>query len=109
MTTARSDGSNGKEGRMRGTAWRWIVGAALALVMGTLLGTAVADPDRFVRVKVSTANVREGPGTNHPVRLTAEWGDAFRVLGRKGPWLQVEAADGGRAWIHRSLVWGSRT
>jgi SH3-like domain-containing protein len=50
-------------------------------------------------------NVRAGPGTDHPIRMQVEAGVPFRVLERRGSWLQVEHKDGDRGWIHRSLVW----
>lgn len=60
-----------------------------------------------VVVEVDVANVRSGPGTSHPVRFQVEWGSAFRVLDRRGKWLQIEDTDAGRGWIHGALVWGS--
>lgn len=52
-------------------------------------------------------NVRERPGTGHPIAFTAERAVNLRVLGRSGRWLHVrhEVAEG---WIHDSLVWGWR-
>ncbi|MFC1895209.1 SH3 domain-containing protein [Thermodesulfobacteriota bacterium] len=51
------------------------------------------------------ANVRSGPGTTNQVILTSESGVAFKVLKKKGKWLQVEHGDGERGWIYSSLVW----
>ncbi|MBI3030243.1 MAG: SH3 domain-containing protein [Candidatus Rokubacteria bacterium] len=154
---------------MRWTGVRWFWMGMLAVVTAAMLAATTAGADRFVRVKVDTANIREGPGTgyallwqvaenfplrvisqgkkwlktedflgadgwiyapltdtqpavvveadvanvrsgpgtNHPVRFTAEWGASFRLLGRKGKWAQVEHADGSRGWIHEKLLWGS--
>ena len=50
-------------------------------------------------------NVRSGPGTDHKIKFVTEKGVPFKVLKRKGNWLQVQHADGYEGWIHRSLVW----
>lgn len=67
----------------------------------------LTDTKPAVVVEADRANIRSGPGTNHPVRFTAEWGTSFRLLGRKGKWVEVEHADGSGGWIHEKLVWGS--
>jgi SH3-like domain-containing protein len=51
-------------------------------------------------------NVRDRPGTGHPVAFTAERGVNLLVLGRAGRWLHVRH-DVGEGWLHDSLVWGS--
>ena len=50
-------------------------------------------------------NVRERPGTGHPIAFTAERGVNLLVLGREGRWLRVRH-DVGEGWVHDSLVWG---
>ena len=50
-------------------------------------------------------NVRQGPGTQYDILFSVESGVPFKVLERKGEWLQIEHADGDRGWIHASLVW----
>ena len=51
-------------------------------------------------------NVRERPGTGHPIAFTAERGVNLLVLERAGRWLHVQH-DVGKGWLHDSLVWGS--
>jgi SH3-like domain-containing protein len=51
-------------------------------------------------------NVRERPGTEHPIAFTAERGVNLLVLERAGRWLHVQH-DVGEGWLHDSLVWGS--
>jgi len=51
------------------------------------------------------ANIRSGPGTDHPVLFSVEKGIPFKVLQRKDKWIQIEHADGDKGWIHKSLVW----
>ena len=58
-----------------------------------------------VITKADKCNVRNGPGTEFPVVFTVQNGIPFRVLTRKGPWIQIRHADGDQGWIHQSLVW----
>ncbi|MDL2286430.1 SH3 domain-containing protein [Desulfococcaceae bacterium OttesenSCG-928-F15] len=58
-----------------------------------------------VVVKRSQVNIRSGPGTNHEVAFLVEKGVPFRVLSRKGDWIQVQHADGDKGWIKKDLVW----
>ncbi|MBI1960463.1 MAG: SH3 domain-containing protein [Candidatus Rokubacteria bacterium] len=50
-------------------------------------------------------NVREGPGTGHPIAFTAERSVNLLVLDRAGRWLHVQH-EVGEGWLHDSLVWG---
>ena len=50
-------------------------------------------------------NIRKGPGTNFDILFTAGKGIPFKVLSRKGSWLEIQHADGDRGWVHKSLVW----
>lgn len=67
----------------------------------------LTDRKPAVLVKVKRANIRKGPGTNHPVLFKADRGVAFLVLEKKGKWLKVHHADGNDGWIFGKLVWGS--
>jgi len=53
----------------------------------------------------STCNVRSGPGTKYAKVFGVERGTPFKVLGKKGNWIQIEHAEGHRGWIYKSLVW----
>jgi len=50
-------------------------------------------------------NIRSGPGTKYSIVFKSERGVAFKVLKRKGSWIQVQHADGDKGWIYKSLVW----
>jgi len=50
-------------------------------------------------------NVRSGPGTEKDVLFQAERGVPFKVLGKKGTWVQIQHVDGDKGWIIDSLVW----
>ncbi|MDM8544182.1 SH3 domain-containing protein [Desulfococcaceae bacterium HSG9] len=50
-------------------------------------------------------NVRSGPGTKFKIAFTVAKGIPFKVLQRKGDWIQISHADGDQGWIFKSLVW----
>jgi uncharacterized protein YgiM (DUF1202 family) len=58
-----------------------------------------------VITKVDSSNVRSGPGTKFNVIFKVDKGIPFKVLNRKGRWVEVQHADGDKGWIHASLVW----
>ena len=58
-----------------------------------------------VITKKDKCNIREGPGTSHPILFTVERGIPFKVEKRQNPWLRIQHADGDAGWIHQSLVW----
>ena len=58
-----------------------------------------------VVTKNEECNIRSGPGTNNKIIFTVEKGIPFKVLGRKGSWINIEHADGDKGWIHKSLIW----
>ncbi len=53
----------------------------------------------------SNCNVRSNPSTKSKVLFTVEKGVPFKVMKRKGNWIYIAHADGGKGWIHKSLVW----
>ena len=60
---------------------------------------------RSVITVKNNCNVRSGPGTKNAIAFPAERGVPFKVLQKKGNWLQVEHCDGDRGWIRKDLVW----
>jgi len=66
----------------------------------------LTDKKPAAAVKVKRANVRQGPGTDHPIVLTADKGVAFRILARKGDWVKVRTDEGDQGWVSRNLLWG---
>lgn len=58
-----------------------------------------------VITKNDACNIRSGPGTSNKIIFTVEKGIPFKVLKRKGSWIQIQHADGDKGWIHKSLVW----
>jgi len=54
----------------------------------------------------SRANVREGPGTRYPVRLTLDRGAVIRGVSYAGDWIRVANPDGTGGWILGALLEG---
>jgi SH3-like domain-containing protein len=51
------------------------------------------------------SNIRSGPGTDNSILYTIEKGIPFKVIKRKGRWIQVQHSDGDIGWLHDSLIW----
>ncbi len=62
----------------------------------------------YVIVMLKSINLREGPGTQHEKRFTAERGVVFKVLEEKDGWIHVKHADGDEGWCSAKIVWGWR-
>lgn len=67
----------------------------------------VADTFDCAVVKVDKANIRSGPGTHFKKK---NYGpslkyDSFRVIKRKGKWVNVRDEFGDEGWIFRKLLW----
>lgn len=77
---------------------RWL-GLGLALVATA----AAAEPD-YVRIKVDTANVREGPGTKFELATQAFQNEPLQVVNRKGRWLNARTFEGTEGWVYAPLT-----
>ncbi|MFP4532759.1 MAG: SH3 domain-containing protein [Desulfobacterales bacterium] len=64
----------------------------------------VRDIDAVI-TKKGTCNIRSRPGKDHDLRFQAEKGVPFKVMRRKGDWIQIKHADGDTGWIYKDLVW----
>jgi SH3-like domain-containing protein len=65
---------------------------------------AGAGADRFVRVRVEAANLREGPSRGaEQVRYAFE-NEPLQVVARRGAWLEIRDFDGRSAWIYEPLT-----
>lgn len=60
-----------------------------------------------VIVTVAWANLRQGPGKEHPVKTVAKAGDIFTVSRQEGKWLEVQGKND-KVWISNRLVWPVR-
>jgi SH3-like domain-containing protein len=72
---------------------------------GWIKNTIVNDTLTVITSKGDKVNVRNGPGTNYEKVFMVEKGVPFKVLQKKGNWLQIEHADGDKGWIYKGLVW----
>lgn len=71
---------------------------------GWIFASLVNKDESVITVK-DNCNIRSGPGTKYDILFTAEVGIPFKILKKKGKWLNVLHTDGDRGWIHKSLVW----
>jgi SH3-like domain-containing protein len=86
--------------RVRGLARH---GGVVALVAGLTAVTATAAGE-FVRVRVDTANVREGPGTRYERLWTVDEDFPLRVIGKRGRWLKTRDFLDSEGWIFAPLT-----
>jgi SH3-like domain-containing protein len=61
--------------------------------------------EKTVIIKVNTANMRTGPGTNYPMVATVKYGVVFQPLEKDGEWVKVRHDDGTTGWIFEKLLW----
>ncbi len=57
-------------------------------------------------IKVKKGNLRDSPGLKGEVVGHVGYGEAFRVVERKGRWLKVATPDETLGWIREDLGWG---
>ncbi|PID75336.1 MAG: hypothetical protein CSB23_03750 [Deltaproteobacteria bacterium] len=69
-----------------------------------VLSSGVALAVQNVSVAKDKANVRTGPGTNHPKVMELFTGYPLQVVSKKGDWLEVVDYEKDSGWIHNSLV-----
>ncbi len=68
-------------------------------------GTVHAAPGDYWHVDQWSTNVRQGPGTDHPVSRQLGVGDVVMELGRKAGWLHVVMDRQGRTgWLYKELA-----
>jgi uncharacterized protein YgiM (DUF1202 family) len=59
-----------------------------------------------VVVTGDSANVRQGPGTSHPVSFQLSKGMTAKLIKKQDKWLLIQTADRKKGWIAGFLVWG---
>jgi hypothetical protein len=80
--------------------------AALGNADGSLVAGEVPFATPISLTVTARANVREGPGTRFPIRLTLDRGAVIRGHSYAGDWIRVANRDGSGGWILGSLVEG---
>lgn len=89
----------------RASRRRRLAGPSLGLALLTaIIAVAAHAAGSFVRVKVETANVREGPGTDYERLWTVERDFPLEVIGRKGRWLKTRDFLDSEGWIFAPLT-----
>jgi len=73
--------------------------------IGWVKNTIVNDKLTVITSKGDKVNVRNGPGVKYEKVFMVEKGVPFKVIQKKGKWLQIEHADGDKGWIFKGLVW----
>ena len=58
----------------------------------------------YVKIEGTVVNVRQGPGTSHPVLFQAEQGEEFDLVTTEGLWCLVKIQGDQEAWVFRKLV-----
>ena len=78
-------------------------GLATLLAVSLVASVAVA-AGNAVRVRVETANVREGPGTQYERLWTVERDFPLEVIARRGRWLKTRDFLDSEGWIFAPLT-----
>ncbi|CAK7036086.1 hypothetical protein CUZ56_00110 [Saezia sanguinis] len=76
----------------------WIL---LGFVFVLFAGVARAE---MVSVSIKEANLRSGPGSNHPVQWKVIQGYPLEVVKRQGNWIQVRDFEKDVSWIYAQSV-----
>ena len=76
----------------------WLI---LFLSVSLAPATVLAD---YIRIKGTVVNVRQGPGTSHPVLFQAEQGEEFDLVSTEGLWCLIKIQADQEAWVFRKLV-----
>jgi SH3-like domain-containing protein len=103
-------------------------GAAAAVVLTLGAGTAATAQDdttaapatrpgasglpvpRWVSLKASKVNLRDGPSLDHPVRwVYVREGLPVEIIAEYEVWRRIRDADGTMGWVHKAMLDGRRT
>jgi SH3-like domain-containing protein len=72
-----------------------------------IYGKLVTDKYLCGVVKKDNTNIRTGPGTRYKTKSYSPIDKyySFRVLKKKGGWVNIKDMDGDTGWVHGSLIW----
>jgi len=73
----------------------------LFILMAAFPAKILAD---YVKIMGTPVNVRQGPGTSHPVVFQAEAGQMYPLIKVEGLWCQIATVDGQHVWVFKRLV-----
>lgn len=57
-------------------------------------------------VKARTANMRQGPGTQHRIAGKLQQHEVVHTLEKRKDWVKVRSESGSQGWVARNLLWG---
>lgn len=81
----------------------------LVAVSSVQAGTGLALP-RFVSLKSTEANVRTGPGINHPILWVLRRKQMpLEIVAESKQWRKIRDVDGDEGWVHQAMISGRRT
>lgn len=58
-----------------------------------------------VIIKKDKTHIRSAPDAKADIVFTVEKGVPFKVISKKGQWIEVEHADGDKGWVNSAGVW----
>jgi uncharacterized protein YgiM (DUF1202 family) len=76
----------------------------LLLAGQTFLTTGAMAAEKAVVFGTPTANIRGGPGVEHPIKVNLKEGDPVTIEKLEGEWYLVTAPDGQKGYIAKNLV-----
>jgi len=69
------------------------------------IASSLLSKQKTLIVKVETANLRVGAGTDYEIVASVKQGVVFKPLTTEGDWVKVQHADGTTGWIASRLLW----
>lgn len=69
------------------------------------IASSLLSKQKTLIVKVETANLRVGAGTDYEIVASVKQGVVFKSLTTEGDWVKVQHADGTTGWIASRLLW----
>jgi len=73
---------------------------------GWIYASLLSDKTTVI-VKVDTANMRSGPGTENKIIATVKKGVVFKPIGKEGDWIKLQYKNDITGWMHNTLLWPS--
>lgn len=69
------------------------------------IASSLLSKQKTLIVKVETANLRVGAGTDYEIVASVKQGVVFKPLTTEGDWVKVQHTDGTTGWIASRLLW----
>jgi SH3-like domain-containing protein len=73
---------------------------------GWIYASLLSDKTTVI-VKVDTANMRSGPGTENKIIATVKKGVVFKPIGKEGDWIKLQYKNDITGWMYNTLLWPS--